>query len=218
VSVEVIKVNAEEYKSIREEMIQRHRWTVELSFFSVASTGALLSWLSTKSTSAELNPFLFICIGLGIVGFIFHSYLDVLRGIYNQGSYLVVFHERNIQSYSYHTLSRFRNELINKKSDWGKDGRRGGYLLILLMLANIVGTLWFLRANICDFGSDFVWFKIVTILIALLLVCSICYIIYRLFNMRRFMMDNLKGWRQIRDNLEKTPDLLESTIKNVLDS
>lgn len=207
-------MNIEEYKSIRDEMLQRFRWTFEILFFAVASTGALLSWLSTISSQApsELNPFLFVCVGLGIISFLLYEYLEVLRGIYNQGSYLVVFHERNKQDFRWHTLNRFRKELVGGKSDWGRDGRRGGYLLAVLTTANIGGPLWFLRGNILVFD----WFRILTIVIALILVTFLSIIAWNLFHTDKSMREQLRDWSQLRDNLEKDSSILKTIITTVI--
>ena len=90
-------MDLEEYKTIRDEMVQRFRWTFEISFFAVASTGALLSWLSIAEIKSY--PLLPICAGLGIISFLFYSYRVLLEGIYNSGSYLAVFHEGNEQNF-----------------------------------------------------------------------------------------------------------------------
>jgi len=218
-------MNIEEYKSIRDEMLQRFRWTTELSVFSVVSTGALLSWLSTArgQIPTELSPLLFIFVGLGIIGFIFYSYLELLRGIYNQGSYLTIFHERifdegNEQAFGWHALSRFRKELNKKEADWGRDGRRGGYLLLLLLIANLAGPLLLIWKTMDIFPPY--WYKDWSILLPIAavvgLVVWISITAWGLFHTRKFMKDNLKEWMQTKDNLKKDPNLLETTMKSVL--
>lgn len=208
----------EEYKSIRDEMLQRFRWDIELSFFAVGSTGALLSWLSTQSESKQ-NPYFFICVGLTIVIFIFYSYYNVLKGIYNQGSYLIFFHEAVEENSGWHCLSRFRKELMGKRSDWGSNGRRGGWLLVILALGNIFGPLYFLRGNIniCAYG-DVDWFKMVTILVAVGLLIPVSKIAWGLFHSRKFMHENMREWMHVRKKLGQEPKLLENTINKVIDS
>ncbi|MBN1761675.1 MAG: hypothetical protein JW878_01170 [Methanomicrobia archaeon] len=82
-------MNKEEYKTIREEMLMRFKWTFQLKIWAIIVTGVLLSWIATQrsgtSSLKELNPYLFIAVGLGIVGYIFYVYHDLLEGIYNQG-------------------------------------------------------------------------------------------------------------------------------------
>ena len=203
----------EEYKTIRDEMLQRFKWTTELSFFSVVSTGALLSWLSTKSSDKELNPFLFICVGVGILLFVFFSYLNILRAIYNQGGFLVFFHELGSQDFRWHIISRTQNELIGGKSDWGADGKRGGWLLILLLFTNIFGPLIFLKDNIL---SNFDWFKILTVIIAITIIVFLVIIMCQLFNTKKFMKKNMDKWRRIKENISKESNLPEITLENVL--
>lgn len=204
-------MNEEEYKTIRDEMLQRFRWNVELLFFAIASTGALLSWLSTKPSN-ELNPYLFIMVGLGIVGYIFYSYESILRQIYNQGSYLAIFHERDNEDFRWHLLNRFHKELIGEKSDWGKDGRRGAFALILLTIVNILGPLYFLRENICPNDME----KLGALIVVIVLGFLILIIIRRLFNTGEYMRENMKEWNQIKENQKADPNLLENKIKNVL--
>ncbi len=199
----------EEYKTIRSEMLQRFRWTIELAFFAVASTGALLSWLSTKSGEPDLNPYLFICVGLGIVVFVFNSYLNVLQGIYNQGSYLVFFHEVKEQDYNWHVLSRLQKESIGEESNWGRDGRRGGLLSVILVSVNIFGPLWFLKSNL--FKLD--WFYIVTMIFTAVLIYFVVRITYNLYSTRKFMQENMKEWLQIKENADNDPNFKENLIK-----
>ncbi len=118
----------------------------------------MLSWLSTN-TKPDLDPFIFVTIGLGIISFLFHSYLDILQRIYNQGGYLAIFHEGNQKDLRWHLLSRLRGPLLGVQSSWGWDGKRGGCVLIMLIIANIGGPLWLLRQNINTSGA-FVLFAI----------------------------------------------------------
>lgn len=213
-------MNIEEYKTIRDEMLQRFRWTTELLFFAVGSTAALLSWLSSLATQSpaptRLNPLIFVSVGLGITTYLFFSYRETLGSIYQQGGYLAVFHEFSQQDFRWHLLRRFFNELRGEKSDWGRDGRRGGLLLLLLAIANVLGPVWFLREYLGNIVVDL--FNGVMIAIVLMLGAFICMIAWDLFTTARFMRQNLKKWMQIKDNLEKDPSLLGTTIERVLQS
>ncbi|MCK4475230.1 MAG: hypothetical protein KAU16_00705 [Methanophagales archaeon] len=234
-------MNEEEYKTIRDEMLQGFRWTVELLFFAIASTGTLLSWLSTKRSEIppnDLNPYLFIAVGLGIVGYIFYIYLTILKQVYNQGSYLAIFHERDNEDFRWHLLNRCYNKLIDKKSDggseegrgvvalilfripntigkklgWGSEGRRGAFALFLLLIANIMGPLCFLRENSWPIDRE----EGVALGLVIILGYWISTIIYNLWYTRDFMKENMKEWKKIKDKQEADPDLLEKTLENAL--
>ncbi len=200
-------MDMEEYKTIRQEMLLRFRWTTELFVFSVVSTGALLSWVFVKSSSTETNPFLLICVGLGIVSYIFYSYLNLLQQNYDRGSYLAVFHEGGEKGLKWHTVNRLRNELIGKKSNWGRDGKRGGFLLIILVIANILIPLLLLRDNL---AMD--WYLLLIIVVIALLLW-IGFTACGLFKTGEYMRKSWKKWRQIKEKLEQDPNLLEDTIK-----
>jgi hypothetical protein len=211
------QMNPEEYKAIRDEMLQRLKWTFELVFFSIASTAALLSWLSTQAPQAEsnpsMNPFLFACIGLVIIGYLFHSYRELLRQIYSQGSYLAVFYEGDEQGFNWHRLSRCNRPLIGLKSSWGRDGRRGALLLILLLVANIFGPLYLLRENMSFDGwqlSLFI-FMIVLTLIVVRIIAS-------LLTTAGFMKKDFDEWMQVKDTILKNPGLSSSVIKQLVGS
>jgi hypothetical protein len=211
-------MDLEEYKTIRDEMLQRFRWTLELSFFAVASTGALLSWLSTGS-GRESNPYLFILIGLAIIFFVFYSYRNVLQKTYSLGSYLVLFHEIDKKGFRWHLLSRLRREMIGEKSDWGTDGRRGGLLLVLLSIADIGGPLYLLRENMSILADGCVdVFKLVTIVFSVALLILLSITAYNLFNMAKFMHSDMREWMQVKDEVAKDPNLPVNALKRVMES
>lgn len=204
-------MDVEEYKTIRDEMLQRFKWTVEISVFSVVSTGALLSWVFTKR-STETNPLLFICVGLGIVAYLFYAYLNILQGNYNRGSYLAVFHEVRERNFRWHNFNRFRNEMLREESDWGRDGKRGGYLLVILTFANISIPLLLLWNNL---AID--WY-LLFIIVFIVLYAWIWHTAFDLFKTRGFMIKNWKKWRKVKEELTKNPNLLEDTQKRVFGS
>lgn len=205
-------MNAEEYKSIRDEMLQRFRWSLQLAFFAVVSTAALLAWLSTEASAAKsnplLSPWLFACVGLVVTGYLFYSYRELLRQIYNQGSYLTVFYEKEQERLRWHCLSRFGNQWLGEKSDWGRDGRRGGFLMLFLLSANIGGPLWLLRENLDFCGWNFLIF-IIMIFLAIVVVV----IAWGLFTTRRFMLKNVGHWLKMKKELEKDPNSLWNFIE-----
>jgi hypothetical protein len=151
-----------------------------------------------------------------------YLYERFLKGIYNQGSYLAVFHEGGEVGFQWHRLSRFRNELIGKKLDWGEDDKWGGWLLILLVSANIGGPLWFLRVAE---GDSFEWisllprnlFEWVSLVIAAILFVRMVIVVKHLFTTAKFMRENMKIWRQVRIKLKENANLLEDTIKQVVE-
>lgn len=115
-----MRFSPEEYKTIRGEMLQRFHWTRALLLFSLAATSTLLSWLFTRPEGEVPNPIFFIPVGLALVGFLFHSYRDVLEQIYHLGGYLLVFHELELKGQAYalstlgfHTLSRYSHDMID---------------------------------------------------------------------------------------------------------
>lgn len=211
-------MDPEEYRTIRDEMLRRFGWTYHLLIFAIAATGALLSWLS-QTTNLQLDPYPFICVGLGVIGIVFYSYVVLLQGIYNMGGYLAMFHDVHETGFRWHWLSRLRNELIGNKSDWGRDGKRGGWILIILAIANIAGPLWILRvANITTRpGTFFEWVYLlrpdglewVTFWIAVGIGCRMGKVLYDLFNTAEFMRENMQTWRQIKVNVEEKNDLPE---------
>jgi hypothetical protein len=207
-------MKVEEYRTIRDEMLLRFRWSHGLLLFAFASTGALLSWLSTRQ-NMESCPYFFICIGLGIIGFVFYAHKDLLHGIYNLGSYLAVFHEE-LEKPGWHWLSRFRDDLLGPRSMWGADGRRGAIILAILAVANIGGPVWLLSKDL-NFWSPLDVLGLVTFMLAFPLSAMIAVIGWKLFHMADFMLGNMKKWKRIKKELERQPNLLKDTVSRVLD-
>lgn len=220
-------MNIEEYKTIREEMLSRFRWTFEVIFFSIVSTSAIISWLILKESEIPpLGPYLLIIVGLGIVTYLFWFYSKTLKSIYKQGSYLIVFHELENDSLRWHILSRFQNKFRCHSSKWGSDGRNAAILLIILGFVNIVGPLCTLNGIILSKLSDQILFVIMIVTIIFLII-FLCIVFQSLWKTKEFMYENMNNWLNLKEKLCKDElfkhsstynERLEDKIKEILEN
>jgi len=215
-------MNPEEYKTIREEMLLRFRWTFEIIFFSIVSTSAIISWLAVKRSEVVtsdnyffMNPFVFILVGLGIIAYLFSFYEKTLENIYKQGGYLAVFHELDDPTLRWHLLSRFQNDILKekektpvktKKGRWGADGRNAARLLIILTLVNIFAPLVFLQENIIPITV----FDLLLIFFIIVIIIIIIYICYLLMYTQIFMKKDMGKWFDVKSKLSEEQILTDN--------
>jgi len=99
-------------------------------------------------------------------------------------------------------------------SYWGKDGRRGGILLLLLVGADSLGPAWLLRENL---GRSLCYWPNWFLIMGLLIVGGIVYkLTEALFATERRMMTNLRDWMRTKEYVDKHPDLRDA-IERILD-
>ena len=202
-----------EYETIRNEMMQRFRWAFEVIFFSIISTSAIISWLAvnrSQGLNSPGSPYLFIMIGLGIVAYLFWFYHKALEGIYNQGSYLAVFHELENNELNWHILSRFQNEIRGKSSKWGSDGRKAAGLLVLLAIVNIVAPLAFLHEKIIPNSYLEGFIDLIIIIAIICLIIKITSIYQFLMKTKENMHKSMKKWFKVKEELSKKKILTDN--------
>lgn len=208
-----MNMNMEEYRTLRDEMLQRFRWTRQLLLFSVGTTAALLSWLFTKGGDDGLNPILFVFVGLGLISFLFYSYKGVLEQIYHIGGYLAIFHEGGADGLKFHRISRLGDDLLGEKAQWGKDPRRGVSLLFLLTIANCVGPFYIVKESGKWPALDEV--TILSIAGAVIFMLIIISTGWGLWSMKKSIRKDMSKWLRLKEKLETEPSVLERIIDDI---
>ena len=218
----------EEYNTIRAEMLQKFKRLDELLIFSITASGVLLAWFATQVD----NPFwmtilVFSVVGLGITLCVFYIYGVILKQIYNQGSYLAVFHETNNSSINYHRLTRFFYALKDNSpkklllQEWGKDGRVAARILIILTVVNLAAP-WFLHCNFIDsFTKINLCGQLLSVTIILLVYFPFLLLIIRergsLMKTSSYVIKNMIDWSNIKTKMDENSNFLNNTIKNILE-
>lgn len=200
-------MNTTEYTTTRNEMLQNFKFAEQFLVFSITIVGGLFYWLASLITTAEniffSDPFIFVLIELTILSYAFFRYQHIHKRIYNQVSYLIAFYEISSisneikitleASYKWHYLSRIHT------SDWGKTGKVIGGLLFCLIVGAWFGPTYLLRSKMSTNG--------ITLTVSIIITIFSSYIIYELWNLKKYMKANMYNW--IRKNDKFTDTLVE---------
>ena len=214
-------MNENEYNSICEEMRQGLKSAEQLVILSITVIGGLLSWLaSTVENISNKDPFIFVMIELIIILYAFSRYLHINERVFNQGSYLVAFHEiSSITENEKDSKVALKNGLgwliYSRKytPNWGRHGKISGYLLIALILISWAGPIYLLYPDDFSlifkliFQCKFQWFTL-----AICFLITFTYgikTIIRLFNFESFMGTNMSDWWDQRKNVSQNGDKSE---------
>lgn len=226
------KMKETEYNTIREEMLQNFKSREQLLVFSITVVGGLFYWLTSVITTAEnilfSDPFIFVMIGLIIILYAFSRYLHITKKNYNQGSYLVAFHE--ISAISMDKENKFTITLnedaqwhyLSRKytSKWGSHGKTIGRLLIFLIVGSWAGPIFILYPD--DF---FLIFKLIftckhqwiTFSICVIItIISFVFVVFELFKLKSYMKKNMYDWIKRRDDFQKALKNVNSEINKII--
>lgn len=159
----VNNLQIEEYKTIRNEMLERFKESDKLLYYTIGSIGLIIAWLlslSPGNVGVVDQPFIYIggsWIVLVLVLYNMYSHYSTTKLIYIWGTYLAIFHELDNKEYiRFHLLNRFKNDIINSLKDrdnikekenlkkvelietWGFQAKSYNKLFILLSCASII--------------------------------------------------------------------------------
>ncbi len=218
------KMKETEYNVIRGEMLQNFRTVEQLLVFSITVVGGLFYWLVSEITTAESilfsDPFIFVIVGLIILSYAFSRYLHIIKRVYNQGSYLVAFHE--ISSISINLEIKLKEDTqwhyLSRKytPKWGIHGRIIGGLLIALIIGSWAGPIFILYPD-----NFFLIFKLIftckhqwiTFSICVIItIISFVFVVIGLFKLESYMKKNMCDWIKKRDDFQKVLKDVNSEI------
>lgn len=219
-------MNESEYKTLRDEMLQRSRAAESLPTFSITAAAILYSWLATQAPYLNFeNPFFFVLIGQIIISFAFFRYLLILKTHCDRGSYLATFYELskvkllkddiNLEitidtqdNPSWHILNRVNKYIINTSKieipiKWA---RKSGIILFpFLTLAVWIAPLYLLEKSISLNNPD----QLITLIISFLFsIVSFVYLMGNFLTMDNFMFKNMSKWILLRAILEEKPNII----------
>lgn len=112
------------------------------------------------------------------------------------------------------TRSRLRHLILGRGLRWGSDAKRGGVLLGLLTVANILGPLYLLSQS--GWCISLNWLTIVAATFGGIFFCLILATEIGLWTMDVFVKEDVRHWLELRHNIDSDPSIVDKTLRKIL--